>query len=79
MVFGDGEEIKIGNKTFIVHKAPATAAYDFGIRYKLALEKQDADSTRDYGIRCGIKISWGYGKKRLWNFARLLIRIIKIL
>lgn len=45
MVFGDGEEIKIGEKTFIVHKAPATVAYDFAIRYKLALEKQDADAT----------------------------------
>lgn len=43
MVFGDGEEIVIGGKTFIVHKAPATEAYNFGIRYKLALEKQDAD------------------------------------
>lgn len=43
MVFGEGEEIKIENKTFIVHKAPATAAYDFGIRYKMALEKQDAE------------------------------------
>ena len=43
MVFGEGEEIKIGEATFIVHKAPATVAYDFAIRYKMALEKQDAD------------------------------------
>lgn len=44
MVFGDGEEIKIGGKTFVVHKAPATAAYDFGLRYKLALEKKDPEA-----------------------------------
>jgi len=43
MVFGDGEEIKIGDKTFMVHKAPATVAYDFAIRYKLALENKDPD------------------------------------
>lgn len=43
MVFGDGEEIRIEDKTFIVHKAPATVAYDFAIRYKLALEKQNAE------------------------------------
>ena len=43
MVFGDGEELKIGEKTFIVHKAPATAAYDFGLRYKLAMEKKDPE------------------------------------
>ena len=43
MVFGEGEEIKIGEKTFIVHKAPATVAYDFAIKYRMALEKQDPD------------------------------------
>ena len=43
MVFGEGEEIKIDEATFIVHKAPATVAYDFAIKYRLALEKQDAE------------------------------------
>ena len=43
MVFGDGEEIKIEEKTFLVHKAPATVAYDFAVRYKVALDKNDAE------------------------------------
>lgn len=43
MVFDDGEEITIEGKKFIVHKAPATVAYDFAVRYKIALDKKDPD------------------------------------
>ena len=43
MVFGEGEEIVIDEKKFIVHKAPATVAYDFAIKYNMALGKQDSE------------------------------------
>lgn len=44
MVFvDDGKEVKIGDKTFLVHRAPATVAYDVAMRYNIAEQKQDAD------------------------------------
>lgn len=44
MVFVDeGERLELGGKVFIVHRAPATVAYDVAIRQQLAQEKQDAD------------------------------------
>lgn len=45
MVFvDDGKEVKIGDKTFLVHRAPATVAYDVAMRYNIAEQKQDADA-----------------------------------
>ena len=53
MVFVDeGKEIKIGDKTFIIHRAPATVAYDVAIRHQIATDKQDPDEM----VNCLLKL-----------------------
>ena len=42
MVFIGGEEVEIGGKKFIVHKAPATIAYNAAIEYNMGQEAKDA-------------------------------------
>ena len=43
MVFVDsGKEVEIGGKKFIVHKAPATIAYNAAIEYNMGQEAKDA-------------------------------------
>lgn len=44
MVFLDGKEVEIGGKKFIIHKAPATVAYNAAIEYNMGQEAKDASS-----------------------------------
>jgi hypothetical protein len=44
MVFLDGKEVEVGGKKFIVHKAPATVAYNAAIQYNMGQENKDATS-----------------------------------
>ena len=44
MVFVDsGKEVKIGEKVFVVHKAPATVAYNAAVEYNMAQENKSAE------------------------------------
>ena len=53
MVFVDeGKEIRVGDKTFIIHRAPATVAYDVAIRHQIATDKQDPDEM----VNCLLKL-----------------------
>lgn len=48
MVFLDsGKEVKIGDKTFVVHKAPATVAYNAAVAYNMGQEAKDAKAIMD--------------------------------
>ena len=44
MVFLDGKKVKIGDKNFIIHKAPATVAYNAAIEYNMGQEAKDASA-----------------------------------
>lgn len=44
MVFLDGKEVEIGGLRFIVHKAPATVAYNAALEYGLGQDNKDAES-----------------------------------
>jgi len=66
MVFVDeGKEVKIGEKTFLVHKAPATIAYDVAVRHQVAQEKQDADEMTKcmYPLLKYVEVVLGDGRK----------------
>lgn len=42
MVFLEGKEVEIGENKFIIHKAPATVAYNAAIEYNMGQEAKDA-------------------------------------
>lgn len=44
MVFLEGKEVEIGGLKFIVHKAPATVAYNAALEYGMGQENKDADA-----------------------------------
>lgn len=44
MVFIDGKEVTIGDLRFIIHKAPATVAYNAALEYGMGQENKDADA-----------------------------------
>lgn len=47
MVFLDGKEVEINGKKYIVHKAPATVAYNAAIAYNMGQEAKDASAIMD--------------------------------
>ena len=44
MVLIDGKEVKIGDLRFIIHKAPATVAYNAALEYGMGQDNKDADA-----------------------------------
>lgn len=44
MVFIDGKEVEINGMRFIIHKAPATVAYNAALEYGMGQDNKDADA-----------------------------------
>lgn len=44
MVFLEGKEVEINGMKFIVHKAPATVAYNAALEYGMGQDNKDADA-----------------------------------
>ena len=42
--FDEGKKVELGGKTFIVHRAPATVAYNAAIEYNMGQEAKDASA-----------------------------------
>ena len=44
MVLIDGKEVEINGVKFIIHKAPATVAYNAALEYGMGQDNKDADA-----------------------------------
>lgn len=79
MVLIDGKEVEINGVKFIIHKAPATVAYNAALEYGMGQDNKDADAIMRavYKLMAYVEIVLSDDRKVMLNNQEIINQHIK--
>jgi hypothetical protein len=79
MVLIDGKEVEINGTRFIIHKAPATVAYNAALEYGMGQDNKDADAIMRavYKLMAYVEIVLSDDRKVMLNNQEIINQHIK--